>query len=272
MNEQSSRGLLLTGEFSRVASLSVKALRIYHEEGLLVPEHVDAVTGYRYYGAESVRRARTISLLKELGFSVKEMRGILDSCADDADLAQVLKSRLASVDRELARIRSVRDRILVFLETGKESTMESNFEIEERTLESITVCSIRFKGAYSDIGTRFGELFRKAGRWISGAPLALYWDSDYRDADADIEACVVVKKTVAIECVACRTLEGGKAVCLKHQGPYETVGDSYGRLFDRLRELGLEARTPSREVYLRGPGMILPRSPKKFITEIQMLI
>jgi DNA-binding transcriptional MerR regulator len=37
------------GEFSKVTGLSVKTLRFYHEEGLLVPTSVDDATGYRYY-------------------------------------------------------------------------------------------------------------------------------------------------------------------------------------------------------------------------------
>ena len=41
--------LLRIGDFSRASSLSVKALRAYHETGLLVPADVDPRTGYRSY-------------------------------------------------------------------------------------------------------------------------------------------------------------------------------------------------------------------------------
>jgi len=37
------------GEFSRITGLSIKALRLYHEKGILVPGRVDDATGYRYY-------------------------------------------------------------------------------------------------------------------------------------------------------------------------------------------------------------------------------
>jgi MerR family regulatory protein len=42
-----SVGLVSIGEFSRLSRLSPKALRLYDELGLLVPDHVDAATGYR---------------------------------------------------------------------------------------------------------------------------------------------------------------------------------------------------------------------------------
>ncbi|WP_425506610.1 MerR family transcriptional regulator [Streptomyces rectiverticillatus] len=41
--------LLSIGVFARRARLSPKALRVYDRQGLLPPDRVDAVTGYRYY-------------------------------------------------------------------------------------------------------------------------------------------------------------------------------------------------------------------------------
>ncbi|WP_241235664.1 MerR family DNA-binding transcriptional regulator [Streptomyces sp. KPB2] len=40
---------LTIGEFSRVTHLSIRMLRRYHEQDLLVPAEVDPDTGYRYY-------------------------------------------------------------------------------------------------------------------------------------------------------------------------------------------------------------------------------
>ena len=54
--------------------------------------------------------------------------------------------------------------------------------------------------------------------------------------------------------------------CLVHRGPYEKIGDSYRRLFREFSEKGLGAGLPIREIYLIGPGTILPRSPKSFRT------
>src|SRR4051794_24786591 len=46
------------GEFSRLSRLSAKALRLYDELGLLVPAHVDAETGYRWYAITQLDHAR----------------------------------------------------------------------------------------------------------------------------------------------------------------------------------------------------------------------
>ena len=90
--------------------------------------------------------------------------------------------------------------------------------------------------------------------------------------DADFEACMPIKKGTSTDRVAVRTLAGGRCVTLLHQGPYEELGRSYAKILGYLKQKGLEAELPSREVYLKGPGMIFRGNPKKYLTEIQMLV
>jgi len=59
--------LVSIGEFAQASRLSPKALRLYDELGLLVPEHVDPATGYRWYGLEQLERARAVSVLRPAG-------------------------------------------------------------------------------------------------------------------------------------------------------------------------------------------------------------
>ena len=69
--------MLSIGEFSQTARLTVKTLRYYHELGILVPARVDETTGYRYYNEASYEKASAIAALKELGFSLTEVKSIL---------------------------------------------------------------------------------------------------------------------------------------------------------------------------------------------------
>lgn len=267
--------MLTIGEFSTATRLSVKALRIYHEEGLLVPEKVDAMTGYRFYGDASFSRAKAISLLRDLGFSLKDMKGILDSCADDADLVGFFEKRLAMVEGEIAERKRVRDSIGFFIESQKGNDMRETMKIEEIEVPTLTILGIRYRGRYDECGEKFGALYKVAGRYVAGGPFCLYHSFDYDEGDADIEACVALRKAVAVPAAVtsaeCRVLAGGRGASIVYRGPYENIGEAYKALFDWLGERGLKAKTPSREIYLKGPGMVLPRSPKKFVTEIQVL-
>lgn len=259
--------MLTIGEFSQATKLTVKALRIYHDEGLLVPERIDSANGYRYYGEESFKRARAIGILRELGFSLAQMKEVLSSARDDDDLARLFRERLTEVDRELIRLREVRERIRYFAENGEDEAARRNLEISEREIGSFWACSIRYQGAYGDIGSRFSEILRRAGRYVSGKPFAVYYDLEYRDS-ADIEASVPVRKEVSLPGIDCRQLEGGHFLSIVHRGPYALIGTAYKALFEALSERSLELHGPIRELYLKGPGMIFPRDPERFVTEV----
>lgn len=58
---------LMIGDFSRMTYLSVKALRHYHQIGLLEPADVDPTTGYRLYLPSQLPTAQVIRRFRELG-------------------------------------------------------------------------------------------------------------------------------------------------------------------------------------------------------------
>src|SRR5438105_9977377 len=97
------------GEFSQVTGLSVKTLRFYHEKGILVPSSVDEATGYRFYDAAKVEKARVIMQLRQMEFSIEDIATVFAECSDDADILnhlerqeQLLQQRI-SEDRDIVR-------------------------------------------------------------------------------------------------------------------------------------------------------------------------
>lgn len=65
--------LIPIGQFSALTWLSSKALRLYHEQGLLEPAHVDPDSGYRYYAASQIGTASLISLLRGAGIALADI-------------------------------------------------------------------------------------------------------------------------------------------------------------------------------------------------------
>ena len=60
------------GEFSMITGLTVKSLRYYHEESLLIPSEIDLETSYRLYDSAQIIQARKIKILRDCGFSIKD--------------------------------------------------------------------------------------------------------------------------------------------------------------------------------------------------------
>ncbi|MEO1339197.1 MAG: MerR family transcriptional regulator, partial [Myxococcota bacterium] len=96
------------GQFSLMSRLSVRTLRRYHELGLLVPARIDEQSGYRYYGPAEVERARVITALRNLDFSLKEIGEIIESCEGDDDMLDALARRGKAIDRQLSILKRMR--------------------------------------------------------------------------------------------------------------------------------------------------------------------
>jgi DNA-binding transcriptional MerR regulator len=88
------------GEFARLGTVSVRALRHYDEIGLLRPAKVDPDTGYRGYSAEQLGQLNRIVALKELGLSLAQVRQLLGGITLD-ELRGMLMLRRAQLEQEI---------------------------------------------------------------------------------------------------------------------------------------------------------------------------
>lgn len=262
------------GEFSRISGISIKALRLYHEKGLLIPSTVDENTGYRYYNHKNFEKAQIIKYLKEMEFSLSDIKELI-KIDDESDIVCFFEIKLQEIEKRVSKQKEIIKNLKIIINREKEAIMTldaSEFKVEEKELDIILIAGIRFKGKYSDCGKAFAKIAKTMGRFISGKPFNLYYDSEFKDENADIESCFPVKKSKDIEGISARELPGGKSVSLIHKGPYENLGRSYEKIMSYIKENNYQPKIPSREIYIKGPGMIFKGRPENYLTEIQILI
>ena len=70
--------LMRIGEIAGFFNVSAKAIRIYEKMGIIKPVKIDPKTKYRYYSADQVQQLNALLDLKELGFSLSEIKRLLD--------------------------------------------------------------------------------------------------------------------------------------------------------------------------------------------------
>ncbi|MFG2889372.1 MerR family transcriptional regulator [Streptomyces sp. NPDC048248] len=106
------------GELAALAGVSTRAVRHYHQVGLL-PEPVRRANGYRDYGLRDAVALARVRRLTELGLGLEEVRDVL---ADDA--GRELRDVLVELDADLARqeeaIRTRRSRLAALLRRAEE--------------------------------------------------------------------------------------------------------------------------------------------------------
>jgi MerR family transcriptional regulator, redox-sensitive transcriptional activator SoxR len=108
------------GEVARRARLNVSAIRFYERKGLL-PEP-ERVGGKRRYAEEAVDRLGRIEVAKQAGFSLAEIRLLLDS-VDRGEPAHERLSALAArklpeVEALIARAEAMREWLTVAADCG----------------------------------------------------------------------------------------------------------------------------------------------------------
>ncbi|MBE5961244.1 MAG: MerR family transcriptional regulator [Lachnospiraceae bacterium] len=88
--------LMKIGELAGFFGISVKALRIYEKMGILKPAFVDSQTGYRYYHPEQVQQLNALIELKQLGFSLAEIKNLLEGgMTNDAFMEALVHKKMA---------------------------------------------------------------------------------------------------------------------------------------------------------------------------------
>ena len=111
-----SSRLLTIGEFARRAQLSVKALRLYERLGVLVPDHVDAHSGYRRYHERQLAVARLVAMLRRLDMPLAQVGRVL--AADGPASADLVRRYWDAVERRVAAQRELAEHLRARLSGG----------------------------------------------------------------------------------------------------------------------------------------------------------
>jgi effector-binding domain-containing protein len=211
--------------------------------------------------------------LRQMEFSIEDIAAVLGDCTDEADILNHLERQKNTLQQRIQEDRDIvrsLNEIISREKTARQLLDTANFAVEEKIFEPQLIAGLRMKGRYPDIGAGFARLGKAVGRHIAGKPLCLYYDCEYREDDADFEPAFPIRKEVAVDGVNVRTLPGGRGLSLIHRGPYDQLGRSYAKILQHARDLGREPELPTREVYVKGPGMIFKGNPKNYLTEIQL--
>ncbi len=89
------------GDFSRIAHVSVKTLRHYAQEGLLEPVWIDRYSGYRYYTLDQLTQLNRILALKDLGFTLEQIKPLIKSGVTADELRGMLRLKKVELKQHL---------------------------------------------------------------------------------------------------------------------------------------------------------------------------
>jgi DNA-binding transcriptional MerR regulator len=178
------------GEFARRSRLSLKALRLYDERGVLVPSRVDQASGYRYYDTAQLDQARLVVMLRQLQLPLAVIKELL--ACDPADAAARIAEHWRDAEAAHDARRGLADYLVNRL-SGKRCVV---YEVATREMpERSLLClqrNVDEQGMWA-FGKEFLAILRERplpkieGR--EGAAFCIWWGLVNGDSDGPIEWC-----------------------------------------------------------------------------------
>jgi DNA-binding transcriptional MerR regulator/effector-binding domain-containing protein len=247
------RARLAIGDFSRMTHVSVKALRHYHDLGLLEPAEIDPASGYRYYEPGQVRTAQVIRRLRDLGMPLDDIRAML-LAPDIAARGEILSTHLRRMESHLAQTQSVVDSLRSLLEQPP-----APVEVEHRSVGPVRALAISDHVSSLELDAWWDGAFRELDAALAAAavppagPRAALYSPDYfaLSSGGEVVAYIPVGAGVAADGRARpREIPPAELAVAVHRGGFADLDRTYGALgtYVAEREIGIDG--PIREHYL----------------------
>ncbi len=142
------------------------------------------------------------------------------------------------------------------------------YQIEIRNIEPIRVAFLHYKGIAAEANKAFPNVFKSIRGKTNGAPFFCYYVMNPETKMGEMDLCVPTAETPTVNGIEVKEMPQIKAVCVTHTGSYETLQQAYTAIDQYVVEHNLQLQPPFREVFIKGPGMLLKGNPSQYITEI----
>ncbi|TXH23301.1 MAG: MerR family transcriptional regulator [Mycobacterium sp.] len=257
------------GDFAVMTSLSRKALRHYHDTGILEPAHIDAHTGYRFYDTSQVDHAHIIRRFRSLGMSIPDIKALL-STDDAATRTEVITTHLQQMEEQLQQTRDTVSALRELL-----SPVQTPAFVQVRQEPALAVWSVGATIEVSEIDSWFAATLARLRDAVAAAvdaPSAVVLGGLYDRAlflESRGHATLFVpapQSTEPPEGVRAEVLPKADYAVLTHSGGHdESIDRSYGALGIYANEHLISGQGPIREHYIGST----PSDPTAFTaTEI----
>jgi DNA-binding transcriptional MerR regulator len=259
---------LAIGDFSRMTHLSIKALRHYHEVGLLEPAEIDPASGYRFYEPGQLAVAQVIRRFRDLDMPLDEIRSML-AAPDVATRNQVIVAHLQRMESQLALTQATVSSLRSLLERPV-----APLAVEHRSVGPVRALAITEQVTTAELVTWLLDAFTEidamlldAGVVPAGPRGALYPAEVFELEVGQMVAFVPVPAAVQGTARARMTeIPAADLAVALHHGAFGDLDQTYSALgtYVAEREIGVDG--PIRELYLVSPFETSDES--EYVTEV----
>lgn len=251
-------------------------LRHYDQLGLLKPERVDADTGYRSYGVGQLARLHRLLALRDLGFTLEQISGLLGGEPPLEELRGMLRPRRAQLQQTVANEQDRLRRVEAHLRAIEgSSTMQAQDVVVKQT-QPLRVAEVQGVAAALDpehIGPLFVRLaptlaadLQRAG--VEPGIMVGYYDDPEEDGSVGVHIAYEIGEQDVPTENRMRVVELPviQVASVVHRGSMDNIALVYEALIHWIENSGYRLTGHSRELYHE----MGPEGPS--VTELQLPI
>lgn len=267
--------MFFIGEFSQMGKTTVKTLHYYDRIGLLCPESVDPVTGYRIYTTRQLLELHRIQSLRQAGLTVDEISKVI---INGADLQAILEKRKAELTKELQDRQDQLTRI-AYMKSHLTEEQHMNYQTTIKDIPAQIVYTKRLTvpnyAAYYEVIPAIGRAIAEANPNLECAKpeycYVSYLDGEYKETDINIEYNeAVTQKGNDVDGIFFREINPVTVAAVMHKGSYANLPQAYAYIMDWVEKNGYKIAEAPRECYI--DGIWNETDEQDWLTEIQVPI
>jgi DNA-binding transcriptional MerR regulator len=263
--------LLKIGEFSQLGQVSIRTLRHYDEIDLLHPQVVDEESGYRYYSVKQLEVLAQIVLLRELKFSLKEIKSLIQQDPKIFTAALLKKDR--EIEKEIQRDQFRQQQIHQMIQRMQH---KGKYQVSIKKIPAFSIVSLRkrIKSFYHEglLWKEFMSLLKKQGIAFPTSPdenLTIFHDKEYLEEGVDVEVAII-SDIVAEAPLKMRELPALEHAAIMYvEGNYHQLPEAYqafAKWLEEHPEFSMVKAT--RQICHVGPEHT--ENPEEYLTELQI--
>ena len=276
------------GDAAAICDVSIQTLRYYDKIGLVQPAEKNSETGYRYYRKEQLVTIQTIKLLKNLEFSLDDIKDMLASSGVDY-LQSRVQEKLADMRHKIEQMHATYDGACLFLERlqlgnsvlkSLEKNLDPNnfpeniFQIEEIPAHDLIYLrrplhNYRNEDLNIERWTELLALVHREKVVTDGQISIVYHNKpleNFYTKTCDYEVCIPVKAVNPKHMQYYRHEEAVTAVTSYHVGGYDGLLNPYMLMMRWIEEHGYEVCGPTKDSFIISP--LDTTNPDEFVTKI----
>ena len=239
---------MTTGQFATFCGTSKGTLIFYDRQGLLKPRHTSE-NGYRRYGSEQFYDFDVISMLKETGSSLAEIKRFLLN-RDPKQILLLLEEKklfLKMESERLAQRRAMVDKMSEALREASQLTYDilSFADLQEDKLELVPVKTDPLTAEDDDavFATQYSEYIKTLG----GTPQILYGvmiNKENLDVNRYSLNCFFHRASHSTQKTRLHVRISGRYAVFSHRGDIRSHINAYRRFLAEIKEAGLRITGP----------------------------